>query len=707
MKRIIVALMLFIISISFVSLNAQWARTYGGNSFNLFRSFQQTSDGGYIVAGTGSFGAGEGDIWILKLSSDGYIEWQRTYGGSESEDASFIQQTSDGGYIVVGTTTSFGAGETDIWFLKLSSDGDIEWQRTYGGSEWDDTYCIQQTNDGGYIAASSTSSSGAGWEGTWFLKLSSDGDIEWQKTYGGDYIWEFGSFIQQTSDGGYTVVGTTTSFGAGESDIWFLKLSSDGDIEWQRAYGGSGWDGAYCIEQTNDGGYIVAGKTGSFGAGESDFWILKLSSDGDIEWQKNYGGAYRDSASFIQQTSDGGYVVAGDTSNTKGNILVLKLSSTGVIEWQRVYKGSGGYSASFIQQTSDGGYIVAGDLNSPEEEGCDDFNSLILKLSSDGDIEWQKTCGGNYSDDRASFIQQTIDGGYIVAGQTQSWGDRREIWVFKLSPNGDINPRCAFIKSLDAEASDADIMSEDTNITPGDINMTSEDTSMTPQDTDITAQNSDANVYNLCSEKCTLILSVTSGGTIEPAPGTHVYETGTEIRLEAKPSGEYKFETWSGNVECYGKRIIKVTMDGNKSIKASFFNPQPFKLGEGGKEEGGCFIAEAAYGSSLHPYVKIIRDVRDIYLMPSKLGRKLVDLYYKYSPFAAELITKHKTLKAAVRINLLPLVAFSYSLLHLGPIITVVLFVLIFGLPIFLISLFRRKLSRVEAKGPKALTSPD
>jgi len=651
MNRVFLTAIFLFIFTSFISLNAQWARTYGGNSFDLFRSFQQTSDGGYIVVGdTASFGAGESDIWLLKLSSDGDIEWQKTYGpGSIGNFAPFIQQTSDGGYIVVGQTASFGAGETDIWILKLSSDGDIAWQRTYGGSETDGARCIQQTNDGGYV-----------------------------------------------------VVGQTASFGAGETDIWFLKLSSDGDIEWQKTCGG-GFIGNFAsfIQQTSDGGYIVVGDTASFGAGESDFWILKLSSDGDIDWQKTYGGAYRDSASFIQQTIDGGYVVAGSGhggSNSEGNIQVLKLSSTGAIEWQKTYRGSDAYEAHSIQQTIDGGYIVAGFTESPEEEECDDFNSLILKLSSDGDIEWQKICGGNYSDDYASFIQQTIDGGYIVAGHTQSWGVAREIWVFKLLPNGDINPRCAFIKSLDAEASDADIMLEDTNITPGDINMTSEDTSMTPQDTDITAQNSDANVYNLCSEKCTLILSVTSGGTIEPAPGTHVYETGTEVRLEAKPSDWYRFDTWSGNAECHYKSIIKVTMDGNKSIKASFYELQPFEWDGGGKEESGCFIAEAAYGSSLHPYVKIIRDVRDTYLMPSKLGRALVSLYYTYSPFAADLITKHRILKVVVRFSLLPVIVFSYSLIHFGPIITAAMIVFIFVLPIFLFSLFRRKLSRWKPK---------
>ena len=167
-----------------MSLNAQWAITYGGSSRDYADSVQQTSDGGYIVRGsTQSFGAGGNDIWILKLSPAGDIEWQKTYGGNYSgEFAHSIQPTNDGGYIVVGETDSFGAGESDIWILKLSPDGDIEWQRTYGGSSSDRASSFLPTNDGGYIIAGYTESFGAGLNDIWILKLSPDGEVEWQRT---------------------------------------------------------------------------------------------------------------------------------------------------------------------------------------------------------------------------------------------------------------------------------------------------------------------------------------------------------------------------------------------------------------------------------------------------------------------------------------------------------------------------------------------
>jgi len=699
MKRIIFILML-LLSTSFIFLNAQWARTYGGNRYDYAHSFQQTSDGGYIIAGnTSSFNTGyDNDIWIFKLSSDGEIEWQKTYGGSEQEEARSIQQTTDGGYIIVGETRSFGAGENDIWIFKLSSDGEIEWQKTYGGSGSDSASSIQRTQDGGYIVAGEIEylEEDQRIRDAWFSKLSSEGDIEWQKAYGGHKSY-FVSFIQQRDDGGYIVAGNTSSSGAGETDIWFLKLTSDGEIEWQKTYGGNKGDSVSSIQQTGDGGYIVLGDTSSFSAEGSDCWILKLSSGGDIEWQKTYVGDKSYSASFIQQTSEGGYIVAGSTFSgaewggpSERDIQVLKLSSTGSIEWQRAYAGSDLYLASYIEQTIDGGYIVAGSTESSDEGWCDDYDSLILKLSSAGDTEWQKTYGGNYSRDAIDFIQQTGDGGYIVAGETHSWGVEREIWILKLLPNGDINPRCAFIKNLNAEVSDTDIFPEDTNIAPGDMNMTSEDTSITPKDTVITALNSDANVYNLGSETCTLTLSMTSGGTIDPALGNHVYETGTEVSLKANASGEYNFSMWSGNVVC-DKNSIKINMDGDKTIIASFDIPEEWS-GDGGGD--GCFIAEAAYGSPLHPYVEILRDFRDKYLMPSKLGRKIVDHYYKYSPFVADFVAKHKSMKVAVRINLLPLIAISYSILHFGPTITSVVLVFIFMLPVFFVWRYQRKLRR-------------
>jgi uncharacterized delta-60 repeat protein len=664
MKKKILAIMFFLIFTSLLSLNAQWAITYGGSETDEAYSIQQTSDGGYIVVGTTwSYSIGDGDIWILKLSSTGAIEWQRYYGGGNYDYARCIKQTSDGGYIVGGSTFSFGAGEKESWILKLNSAGDIEWQHRYGGDKWDHVSSILQTDDGGYVIAGCTGSFGAGSVDFWILKLSSAGDIEWQETYGGSSEDKARS-IQQTIDGGYIVAGWTNSFGDGDDDdIWILKLTSEGDIEWQKAYGDSGYDKAQSIQQTLDGGYIVAGWTNSFGDGSGDdVWILKLNAAGDIEWHKIYSGSFNDRARSIQQTIDGGYIVAGC-----------------------------GYSFS------------AGN--------DDDF--WILKLTSEGDIEWQKKYGGNYSTEYAHAIQQTNDGGYVIAGTTRSWGAGEEdIWILKLSPSGEINPSCVFIRSTDALVSYPDIIPMDTNIIPMDTNIE-------PQDTNILPLDSDANVYKLGeSDICTLTLSSSAGGTTSPAPGTHIYDTGTEVTLNATPDPEsdYTFGEWSGNVQTDANPIT-ITMDGDKTIDGDFYIPSEWGGGDGRDEYisdgydglGGrydaCFIATAAYGSKLHNYVKILRNFRDKYLMPSKIGRKIVDIYYKYSPFVADLIAKHKVLKIAVRISLLPMITFSYSMVRFGLIITAVMLVFIFVLPILSILIYQKKKRQVQARDLKALAS--
>jgi hypothetical protein len=218
--------------------------------------------------------------------------------------------------------------------LKLSSSGDVEWQKTYGGSDVDRVESIRQTKDGGYIAAGSTNSFGAGWSDIWILKLDSSGDIEWQNTYGessGDSAYS----IQQASDGGYIVAGLTYSFGAGERDFWVLKLFSNGNVEWQRSYGGANNDTAHSIQQTTDGGYIAAGYTYSFGAGRDDFWVLKLDLVGNVEWENTYGANNWDRAFSIQQMSGGEYLVSGYTwsySDGESDFLVIKIDPAGYVE---------------------------------------------------------------------------------------------------------------------------------------------------------------------------------------------------------------------------------------------------------------------------------------------------------------------------------------------------------------------------------------
>jgi len=336
--------MLFILLLMpFPVLATEWAKTYGGSGSEDARSIQQTADGGYIVAGsTASSGAGSSDAWVLKLNSNGNVTWQKTYGGSDNDYALFIQQTADGGYIVVGQTESFGAGSRDAWVLKLDSNGNVTWQKTYGGSGNEYGYSIQQTPDGGYIVAWGTASFGAGLRDAWVLKLDSNGNVTWQKAYGGSG-YDFAGSIQQTADGGYIVEGYADSFGAGSYDAWVLKLDSNGNVTWQKTYGGSGSEVANSIQQTADGGYIVVGQTDSFGAGSYDAWVLKLDSNGNVTWQKTYGGSGSEDAHSIKQPADGGYMVAGATDSFgagSSDAWVLKLDSNGEISGCDIIKTS-------------------------------------------------------------------------------------------------------------------------------------------------------------------------------------------------------------------------------------------------------------------------------------------------------------------------------------------------------------------------------
>jgi hypothetical protein len=337
-----------------------FAKTYGGTMEDYGFSVQQTSDGGYIVAGaTGSFVAESADIFLLKTDANGNISWAKTYGGTDDDIAYSVQQTSDGGYIVAGETNSFRAGIYDIFLIKTDANGNIQWAKTYGGTS--DIYAssVQQTSDGGYIVAGGTLSFGVG--GAFLAKTDANGNIQWAKTYGGTRT-DGAYSVQQTSDGGYIVAGWTWSFGADSADILLIKTDANGNVQWAKTYGGTGWDVARSVQQTSDGGYIVAGGTSSFGAG-GDIFLIKTDANGNIIWAKTYGGIYGDIAYSVQQTSDGGYIVAGWTRSFGAgswNIFLIKTDANGNIIWAKTYGGIYGNIAYSVQQTSDGGYIVAG-----------------------------------------------------------------------------------------------------------------------------------------------------------------------------------------------------------------------------------------------------------------------------------------------------------------------------------------------------------
>lgn len=365
------------------SARSTWARTYGDPYYDYAMSIQLTNDGGYVVAGYSALNYGPyyQDAFVMKLSSEGEIQWQRAYDGAAS--ASSIKQTTDGGYVVAGYTSANDITDYDFWVSKLDSSGDIEWQQAYGGSEGDWANSIWQTTDGGYIVAGMTKSFGAGDYDLWILKLSSSGAIEWQRAYG-EQEDDIGESIQQTSDGGYIVAGGTTSFGTEvhDYDILVLKLSVAGDIEWQKTYGKASSESAHSIQQTADGGYILVGD-----GTVQDNIIVKLSSAGNIEWQRTYWGNSEDRLRSIKQINDGGYIAAGYTCSFGGrsyDAWLIELTAAGDIVWQFVYGGEESEMGMDVGQDQDGRYIVAGYTWS---FGAGNSDILVLKVSPSGGIE--------------------------------------------------------------------------------------------------------------------------------------------------------------------------------------------------------------------------------------------------------------------------------------------------------------------------------
>jgi hypothetical protein len=385
-------LILALLSVSLVALFTQYAyaqvrfaKTYGGTDSDEYNRVRRTSDGGYIVTGrTSSFGAGWGDIFLIKTDAYGNLQWAKTYGGASWEYASSAQQTSDGGYIVAGYTNSFGAGNSDFFLIKTDASGNIIWVKTYGGINDDNASSVQQTSDGGYIVAGYTNSFGAGANDFFLIKTDANGNVQWAKTYGGT-SGEWANSAQRTSDGGYIVVGLTWSFGASGGDIFLVKTDANGNVQWAKTYGGAGWDQPYSVQQTSDGGYILTGETTSFGAGDRDFFLIKTDANGNVQWAKIYGGTNWDQAFSVQQTSDGGYMVAGSTWSFgagMSDFLLIKTDANGNVIWAKTYGTVNNDIAWSVQQTSDGGYIVAGD--SPLGMGLWDI--FLIKTDANGNI---------------------------------------------------------------------------------------------------------------------------------------------------------------------------------------------------------------------------------------------------------------------------------------------------------------------------------
>ncbi len=375
MKRVNKSIMVFAVLIMLIGTacagagDEQWNRTYGGAFMDYAYSVWQTSDGGYVIAGeTQSYsklGEYDTDFWLVKTDSNGVEQWNNSYGSGEypPDSAWSVQQTSDGGYILTGETRSYGAGEDDIWLIKTGSGGTEVWNKTFGGIYDDGAYFVQQTSDGGYILAGATESFGVGYsKDAWLIKTDSSGTEIWNKTFGGA-SYDSAQEVQQTTDGGYILVGYTESYDVGGGDVWLIKTDPNGIEEWNTTFGNIHYNEGWSVQQTSDGGYIIAGETRLVLFGDKDFWLIKTDSGGIEEWDKTIGGAGYDLAFSVQQTSDNGYVLTGVTSSYgagSDDIWLVKTDSGGIEQWNRTFGGTGDDLAYSVRQTTNNGYILAG-----------------------------------------------------------------------------------------------------------------------------------------------------------------------------------------------------------------------------------------------------------------------------------------------------------------------------------------------------------
>jgi hypothetical protein len=354
-------------------------------------------------------------------------EWNKTYGGRYGDGAWCLQVTLDGGYILVGNTATRGEG-SDLWLIRTDRSGNPIWSRILGGSGEDIGYFVKEANDDGFIITGSTKSFGMGEERLWLIKMDGNGSLIWDKTFGGfvSSSGDGGWSVDETKDGGYIATGYTQSLGRGRKDLWLLKTDDLGNRIWDRTYGGREDDVGISVLQSRDGGYIAAGRTASFGKGGDDIWLLKTDSQGKEAWNATFGGSKDDAGFQVVELKDG-YALVGRTESGSDNnrIILIRTDLAGRELWESTYQGGSGTS---LQPTTDGGFIIAGRIDS-KESGRD---ALIIKIDSSGNEAWSRVFGGG-ADDIGTFAVQDRDGDYIMAGITSTFGSGAEdAWLIKM-----------------------------------------------------------------------------------------------------------------------------------------------------------------------------------------------------------------------------------------------------------------------------------
>jgi predicted secreted protein len=369
----------FIISVSSAKLTVEFNRAFGGSKSDVAYRVIQTSDGGYALVGqTSSYGAGLTDAWLVKVDSEGNLLWNKTYGGPSDDTASCILQTADSGFILAGLTASFGSGGSDYWLVKTDSQGKMQWNKTFGGAKNDLATYAAQTSDGGFVLVGWEESFGAGGEDIWLIKTDANGGMQWSKTYGGALNDE-AYFVAQIGDGGFALVGDTASFSSTQNAL-FIKTDPEGNLIWNKTYGGEGIEAWQSLLQLDDG-YVLGGWTSSFGAGSMDAWLMKTDQGGNALWNMTFGGQFDDAAYSMIKADDGGYALAGSnraSASAPLDFWLIKTDADGTLQLEQTFGGDFDDVTYSLIQAGDKGFVMAGE--SAFSTGGDK-DALLVKTS--------------------------------------------------------------------------------------------------------------------------------------------------------------------------------------------------------------------------------------------------------------------------------------------------------------------------------------
>jgi hypothetical protein len=352
-------------------------KTYGGTDYEEGNYVLETDDGGYLLLGTTrSFGNGNVDIYLVKTDKNGDEKWHKTYGGDDYEEGRSIQKTDDGGYLILGSTKSFGAGSADIYLIKIDGKGNEKWKKTFGGEGAEIGYSLERTKDGGHIIF-----------GTYLIKLDKDGNEVWRNH--GETGIVHGFSAHQTADGGYILLGGAKMTSFGRRKLHLSKTDADGKLEegWPRSVIMISGGNASSVIPLSDGSYMVIGGTAALTPGRRDIYIEKTDPKGKKLWSKSFGGEKYDRGNSIQEISDNGFIILGNTQSSgagEADVYLIKTSADGEVIWEKTFGGKNFDRGNFVRETSDGGFVIIG---STQSFGAGKSDMYLIKTDKDGNTE--------------------------------------------------------------------------------------------------------------------------------------------------------------------------------------------------------------------------------------------------------------------------------------------------------------------------------